>query len=223
MDRMNLRIAIAAATFMGATSAFSAVTLSTPEEINIVAVNDQEVNSGLLRKNQTYKLDPGSNSISVRYTEFFEHNDGNHDILKSGVVTVKTSDLKDGESYRLALIDAPKNFEAAKKYKDQPVIGLYDAKNQLLVQQVGANSEAKPLLGGSVLSKAVDLTTKIRTPANQPAPVYTQAAVVPTVANVNTAQNVVATSTDQALIQIWQKASKAERQKFRSWLAEQAD
>ncbi|ATO20380.1 hypothetical protein BS636_12220 [Acinetobacter sp. LoGeW2-3] len=220
---MNLRIAIAAAALMGSTSVFSAVTLTAPEEINIVAVNEQEVNSGLIRKNQTYKIDPGSNSISVRYTEFFEHTDSTHDILKSGVVTVKTPELKDGESYRLALINAPKDFNVAQKYKDQPIIGLYDAKNQLLVQQVGANSEAKPLLGKSVLGKAVDLTTKTLTPVNQPAPVYTQAAVAPVVAKVNTAQTAAQTSTDQALIQLWQKASKAERQKFMSWLAEQAD
>lgn len=220
---MNLRIAIAAATLMGSSSVFSAVTLMAPEEIKIVAVNEQEVKSGLIRKNQTYKLDPGSNSISVRYTEFFQHNDNTHDILKSGVVTVKTPELKDGENYRLALINAPKDFDAAQKYKDQPIVGLYDAKNQLLVQQSGANSETKPLLGKSVLGKAVDLTTKTVAPANQPAPVYTQAALVPVVAKVNSTETAIKTSTDQQLIQLWQQASKTERQKFMSWLAEQGN
>ena len=96
---MNLRIMIAVATLMGSTSVFSAVTLTAPEEIKIVGVNEREVNSGLIRKKQTYKLDPGLNSISVRYIEFFQHNDNSHDILKSDVVTVKTPELKDGESY----------------------------------------------------------------------------------------------------------------------------
>lgn len=204
---MDLRIAATAAVFLFSTPVFSAVTVTVPEEIKIVAVNDQEVNSGLLRSNQTYSLDAGVNAISVRYNEFFQHSDNSHDILKSGVVTVKTPSLKDGETYRLALIQAPKDFDAAQKYKDQPIIGLYDAKNQLLVQQTGAKDAAKPWFGNRVLTKKLDMTTQVATPVHQPAAVYTQSAD----------QN------DQQLIQLWQKASKAERQKFMTWLAEQAN
>ncbi|MCU4420762.1 DUF2057 domain-containing protein [Acinetobacter lwoffii] len=204
---MDLRIAATAAVFLFSTSVFSAVTVTVPEEIKIVAVNDQEVKSGLLRSNQTYSLDAGINAISVRYNEFFQHSDNSHDILKSGVVTVKTPSLKDGETYRLALIQAPKDFDAAQKYKNQPIIGLYDAKNQLLVQQTGAKDAAKPWFGNRVLTKKLDMTTQVATPVHQPAAVYTQSAD----------QN------DQQLIQLWQKASKAERQKFMTWLAEQAN
>lgn len=204
---MGLRIAATAAVFLFSTSVFSAVTVTVPEEIKIVAVNDQEVNSGLLRSNQTYSLDAGINAISVRYNEFFQHSDNSHDILKSGVVTVKTPSLKDGETYRLALIQAPKDFDAAQKYKNQPIIGLYDAKNQLLVQQTGAKDAAKPWFGNRVLTRKLDMTTQVATPVHQPAAVYTQSAD----------QN------DQQLIQLWQKASKAERQKFMTWLAEQAN
>ncbi|MCO8071466.1 DUF2057 domain-containing protein [Acinetobacter lwoffii] len=204
---MDLRIAATAAVFLFSTSVFSAVTVTVPEEIKIVAVNDQEVNSGLLRSNQTYSLDAGVNAISVRYNEFFQHSDNSHDILKSGVVTVKIPSLKDGETYRLGLIQAPKDFDAAQKYKDQPIIGLYDAKNQLLVQQAGTKDAAKPWFGNRVLTKKLDMTTQVATPVHQPAAVYTQSAD----------QN------DQQLIQLWQKASKAERQKFMTWLAEQAN
>ena len=204
---MGLRIAATAAVFLFCTPVFSAVTVTVPEEIKVVAVNDQEVNSGLLRSNQTYSLDAGINAISVRYNEFFQHSDNSHDILKSGVVTVKTPSLKDGETYRLALIQAPKDFDAAQKYKNQPIIGLYDAKNQLLVQQTGAKDAAKPWFGNRVLTKKLDMTTQVATPVHQPVAVYTQSAD----------QN------DQQLIQLWQKASKAERQKFMTWLAEQAN
>ena len=204
---MGLRIAATAAVFLFSTPVFSAVTVTVPEEIKIVAVNDQEVKSGLLRSNQTYSLDAGVNAISVRYNEFFQHSDNSHDILKSGVVTVKTPSLKDGETYRLALIQAPKDFDAAQKYKNQPIIGLYDAKNQLLVQQTSAKDAAKPWFGNRVLTKKLDMTTQVATPVHQPAAVYTQSAD----------QN------DQQLIQLWQKASKAERQKFMTWLAEQAN
>ena len=221
---MDLRITAAVVALLGSTSVFSAVTLTVPEEIKMIAVNDQEVRSGLLRSDQTYKLDAGTNVISVRYTEFFQHNDNSHDILKSGVVTVKTPELRDGEAYKLALINAPKNFDEAKKYKDQPIIGLYDAKNQLLVQQAGAKDAAKPLLGQSVLGKSVDLTTnKVITPTNQPAAVYTQTASTPNIATANVQENASVGQLDQQLIQLWKQASKAERQKFMNWLGEQAN
>ncbi len=58
-----------------------------------------------------------------------------------------------------------------------------------------------------MLTKKLDMTTQVATPVDQPAAVYTQSAD----------QN------DQQLIQLWQKASKAERQKFMTWLAEQAN
>lgn len=219
---MNLRIAIAAATLMGTTSVFSAVTLTAPEEIKIVAVNEQEVNSGLLRKNQNYKLDAGVNTISVRYTEFFQHHDNSHDILKSGIVTMKTSELKDGESYHLALINAPKDFNEAQRYKDQPIIGLYDAKQQLLVQQAGTKDASTPWFGNSILSKTLDLTTKPKTAVNQPAAVYTQEFTQPKV-QTQVEKQPINTPLETQLIQLWQQASKVERQKFMSWIAEQAN
>ena len=167
-----------------------------------------------------YRLDAGENAISVRYTEFFQHADNSHDILRSGIVTVKTPVLKDGERYRLALIDAPKDFDAAQKYKDQPIIGLYDQQKQLLVKQSGAKAEQKAWLSTGVFgSSSADLTkTKTAAPANQPAPVYAQTA---SVSGTDAAARAVAA--DQQLVQLWQKSSKQERQKFMSWLAEQAN
>lgn len=217
---MALRLTAAIAAMMVSSAAFSAVTVTAPEEIKIVAVNDQEVSAGLLRSNQQYKLDAGENTISVRYTEFFQHADNSHDILRSGIVTVKTPVLKDGESYRLALIDAPKDFDVAQKYKDQPIIGLYDQKKQLLVKQAGAKAEQKAWFStGAFGSSSVDLTkTKTAAPANQPAPVYAQAVSVS-----GAEASVRAGTADQQLVQLWQKSSKQERQKFMSWLAEQAN
>ena len=78
------------------------------------------------------------------------------------------------------------------------------------------------------MGNAVDFTKKDAVPENQPAPVYTQSV---TVKPTNVVSPVTASKTvtinengaDQQLIQLWQKASKAERQKFMSWLAEQAN
>ena len=222
---MGLRITAVTMALLGSTSAFSMVTLTVPEEIKIVAVNDQKVNSGLLRSNQTYKIDPGVNTISARYNEFFEHHDSSHDILKSGVVTIKTPELKDGEAYNLALINAPQDFDEAKAYKDQPIIGLYNANQQLLVQQAGAKASSKRWFGGGGGDNANDLSGgEVTIPVNQPAAIYTQHTVKPVVATVSAQQSsALNSSSDQQMVELWKKASKSERQKFMAWLAEQAN
>ncbi|UUS66670.1 MULTISPECIES: DUF2057 domain-containing protein [unclassified Acinetobacter] len=225
---MTLRLTVAAAALMLSSAGFAAVTLTVPEEIKIVAVNDQEVTGGLFRSTEKYKLDAGENLLTVRYSEFFQHADNSHDILKSGVAAIRTPALIDGQEYRLGLVNAPKDFDAAQKYKDQPIFGLYDKSNQLLVQQAGAKKEQKSIFSNGVLGNAVDFTKKEAVPENQPAPVYAQSvAVKPTnvVSPVAASKNVTINENgaDQQLIQLWQKASKAERQKFMSWLAEQAN
>ncbi|NNP72546.1 hypothetical protein A7P53_08200 [Acinetobacter defluvii] len=200
-------------------STFAAVTITAPEEIVVLAVNEQEVNTGIFRtKKNEYKVDAGHVALSVRYQQYFEHLNNEHDILKSGVVTITAPDLQDGKTYKLNLVNAPKDFDAAKKYAEQPTIALYDQNNQMIVQQTGANNEAKPWLSGGVFGRVFDLTTSKKS-ENQPAPVYAAPQAVATT-NVNLATTN-GNSADQQMIQIWQKASKAERQSFMSWLAEQ--
>lgn len=218
---MALRLTFAAAALMVSGSVFSAVTVTAPEEIKILAVNDQEVNTGLFRsENNAYKLDAGSSSISLRYIQYFEHMSGEHDIVKSGVVTLKTPNLQDNQTYQLALVNAPKTFEDAKKYAEQPTVALYDQKQQILVQQTGANTEQKPWLSRSMFGGAVDLTQKnVKAPVNQPPAVYAAPQVTVQTAQLSTQ----ASAVDKQLIELWKKADKTERQKFMSWVAEQAN
>ncbi|ENV08427.1 hypothetical protein A7P54_03320 [Acinetobacter sp. Ac_3412] len=227
---MSLRVGVAAFGLLLSSSVFSAVTITAPEEIVILAVNGQEVNSGLIpSKKNNYQVDPGNLTVNVRYREYFEHLNGEHDIVKSGVVTIQVPDLQDNQSYSLGLVNAPKNFDAAKKYADQPTVALYDQNKKLVVQQTGANNEAQPWFTGSnLLSRTLDLTQKNKNNAtNQPAPVYagTTAQVVATapVAVTTAAAAGTAKTTDQQLAELWQKASKAERQKFMAWLAGQTN
>ncbi len=59
-----------------------------------------------------------------------------------------------------------------KKYKDEPIIGLYDQNKQLLVQQAGAKASKSWL--SSVFSDSDTLdATQIPPQAHQPAPIYT--------------------------------------------------
>ena len=220
---MSLKVGVAALGLLFSSSVFSAVTLTAPEEIVILAVNGQEVNRGLVpSREEGYKVDAGNLTVNVRYREYFDHLNGEHDIVKSGVVTIQTANLQDNQTYRLSLIDAPKNFEAAKKYADQPTVALYDQNKQLVVQQTGANNEAQPWFSGSnLISRTLDLTQKNKNNVvNQPAAVYAANAVVPVTSTVNSGSAVTA---DQQLVELWQKASKSERQKFMAWLAGQTN
>ena len=221
---MAFKLGLASIALMACSSAFSAAIIAVPEEIKLLAVNDQEVRSGLFSSAQQVKVNAGENVMNLRYQQYFEHHNGAHDILKSGVITLKTPILQDGENYRLALVNPPKDFDAAKEFKDQPSVGLYNQKNQLLVQQTGAKASSTGWLGGSWLNKTLD-TTQNSAAINQPAAVYTAAAVLPseetTSATLPTAKQT--PGKEQQLIQLWQQASKVERQKFMSWLAEQAN
>jgi hypothetical protein len=220
---MSLKVGVATLGLLFSSSVFSAITLTAPEEIVILAVNGQEVNTGLVPSTKKdYKVDAGNLTVNVRYREYFDHLNGEHDIVKSGVVTIQTANLQDNQTYRLALIDAPKNFETAKKYADQPTVALYDQNKQLVVQQTGANNEAQPWFSGSnLISRTLDLTQKNKNNVvNQPAAVYAPNAVVPVTSTSNSGSAVTA---DQQLVELWQKASKAERQKFMAWLAGQTN
>lgn len=225
---MSLRVGVAAFGLLLSSSVFSAVTITAPEEIVILAVNGQEVNNGLIpSKKNNYQVDPGNLTVNVRYREYFEHLNGEHDIVKSGVVTIQTTDLKDNQTYNLALVNAPKDFSQAKKFAEQPTVALYDQSKKLVVQQTGANNEAQPWFSGnSLLARTLDLTQKNKNNVvNQPAPVYAASTtnVAPVAVTATTAVSGNVKTTDQQLVELWQKASKAERQKFMAWLAGQTN
>lgn len=225
---MSLRVGVAAFGLLLSSSVFSAVTITAPEEIVILAVNGQEVNNGLIpSKKNNYQVDPGNLTLNVRYREYFEHLNGEHDIVKSGVVTIQTTDLKDNQTYNLALVNAPKDFSQAKKFAEQPTVALYDQSKKLVVQQTGANNEAQPWFSGnSLLARTLDLTQKNKNNVvNQPAPVYAASTtnVEPVAVTATTVVSGNIKTTDQQLVELWQKASKAERQKFMAWLAGQTN
>ena len=225
---MSLRVGVAAFGLLLSSSVFSAVTITAPEEIVILAVNGQEVNNGLIpSKKNNYQVDPGNLTVNVRYREYFEHLNGEHDIVKSGVVTIQTTDLKDNQTYNLGLVNAPKDFSQAKKFAEQPTVALYDQSKKLVVQQTGANNEAQPWFSGnSLLARTLDLTQKNKNNVvNQPAPVYAASTknVAPVAVTATTVVSGNIKTTDQQLVDLWQKASKAERQNFMAWLAVQTN
>ena len=209
---------------------YAASTITAPDEIVIVGINDQVIKSSLLKKSKEYKVNPGALSLSVRYQAYFEDNLNRHDIVKSDVLRLDVPQIQDNQRYVLKLINAPKDHDDAKKYAEQPMIALFDQNNQQVVQELKMSNQPRNSILGGLFSDSVDLTQAAPTNNSSVAirqtaktqsstgaqPVNTQIAVKQAstqLANVK--------SVDQHMIQLWQNASKAERQKFMTWLAEQ--
>lgn len=226
---INLSLAIA---LVSASTAYAEVTLVTPEEIPVLALDDQEVTVGLFRSTKTtYKLDAGQHHISVRYEQLFNLNDGNHDILKSGVVTV-SANLQDGKTYQLKLVNPPKNnYEKAKDYVKQPTIAVVDEAGNIVGQQTGVDSTPKPWLGSGLFNRVFDLRnndkkdietnlSNIRKAEQANASVAVVPVTTTTVAT--TSNSAVNSTTVEQLKQLWQQASPQQRQQFAAWLVEQS-
>ena len=218
---MNKRWSVFATLLMMNMSAFAAITLTTPEEIKIAAINGQEVNSSIFSsKKNAHQLKVGENIISVRYTQYFEENKniGTHEIVRSNIVNIKTSLLEDNQNYVLSLIDNPQNIDAARDYAKQPIFGLYNSKNQLLVKQQGAKSSSLGIVSNLFVEGESASKNQV---VSQPSPEYTAQANLGSLENEEQSDLNTQSGQDQRLIQIWKKSTKAERQKFMTWLAEQ--
>lgn len=209
---------------------YAASTITAPDDIVIVGINDQAIKSSLLKKSKEYKVNPGTLSLSVRYQAYFEDNLNRHDIVKSDVLRLDVPQIQDNQRYVLKLINAPKDHDDAKKYAEQPMIALFDQNNQQVVQESKMSNQPRNSILGGLFSDSVDLTQA--TPTNDSSvvtrqTVKTQSSTGAQPVNAQTAVKQASTqianvqSVDQHMIQQWQNASKAERQKFMTWLAEQ--
>ena len=202
-----------------ATSAQAAVTLVTPEEIPVLALDQQEVNGSFFRSNKTtYKLDPGTHEIAVRYEQLFNLTNGDHDVLKSAVVSVRAN-LEDNKTYRLSLVNPPKNYDVAKNYVKQPIIAVLDEQGKVIAQQQGLDNAPKPMLGSSFFNRVMDFRNKpemqkdlttSQTDNNRQA--VTSSVKASTVSNTGTNDNL------EQLKQLWQNASKQEREQFMQFI-----
>ncbi|ANF81840.1 hypothetical protein A3K93_06320 [Acinetobacter sp. NCu2D-2] len=205
---MKISVLAMATTLFAATQSFAAIKLTVPEEIKLMAVDHQDVSGSLLQSKQTYQLDANIKSISVRYQQYFEHLNDTHDILKSATVSIEQLNLIDGQSYRLGLVNAPKTFEQAQKYKEQPIVAIYDENNRVVAQQEGVKANSKSLLSSIGLTQNIDLTTK---------PV-----IKPLKDEVKLEKVIQHEGKEVQMIQIWQRANTEERQKFLNWLDTQS-
>ena len=208
---MKQGIFLAATLFMlNTSSAYAAATIHAPEEIRVVAINDYEIRSGLFNSGETtYKVNEGINHISVRYWQYFEHSNGDHDIVKSGLIQLTTPELTNS-TYQLKLVNAPNTYEQAKAFSLEPQVALYQD-GRLIVEQSSVDKQKQPWLSTAV-NGIVDLTTSAIQPSYTPAQ--------PKLSTVKLESSSSSKSSD--LIELWKQSSVSQRQQFMQWLTEQA-
>ena len=169
----------------------AAVIIQVPEEIKVSAINQQAIQHGLFSPTKKYQSDIGVQRITLSYNAFFQHSDNTHDIVKSDSIGLYTPFLNEGV-YQLSLINPPKNFEEAKRYKLQPKFALYDTQQKRMLEMT------------------VD-TSKLH---------FSQPKNYKIIEN--NQQNGLDTSRlDQQLIHLWKQASDIEKQNFMQWLESQ--
>ena len=201
----------------------AAITIKTQQEIKVAEINGQTVAKNLFGQDSSqYQLNQGVNELEVSYSQYFDAEDGigAHDIVRSAPVKIKTPILQDHEIYTLALIDTPKTNEQAKVFAKQPIFVLYNRNNELLMTQYGSNDGHQGIVN-TLLDNKQSNKQNFNPTNKQPEAIYTAIANVPkdnsNLKNQNNRSDV------NQLISIWEQASKADRQKFMIWLAEQTN
>lgn len=195
---------------LGLSSAYSFadVKIISPEEIQVVALNEQEIKHGFIKTKTEYKVDAGQpNQIYIRYNQLFDDMmSDDHHTVKSDIGVLQTPSLEDGQTYRLALAKQPKSIDEAKEFAQKPTFVLYNAQNQIVAQQTFEQTN-KTWFANGILTQAYDLTkekVKNTLPSKE-----------------KTTPTVSAKPQKNALIQQWQKASDTEKEIFLQWLKTQ--
>lgn len=202
------KILLASLIGLSSTYSFADVTIISPEELQVVALNEQEIKQGFFKTKAEYKVNAGQpNQIYIRYSQLFDDVfSDEHQTVKSDIGILQTPSLQDGQTYRLALAQQPKTLDEAKEVAKKPTIILYNAQNQIVVQQTFEQT-TKTWFANGVLTRTYDLTKeKIKN-------------TLP-----NKEKNVITPSVQpqkNALIQQWQKANETEREVFLQWLKNQ--
>ena len=212
---------------LATTQTFAQVTLNVTDNTIVTAINGQEVKNGLLSKPQkTYKLEPGKHVITAKYNRLYELRGDNHDVLRSSNISVPV-ELADNQTYVLDMLGQPEDYNAAKEYVKQPTLAVLQGKQIIASQQATSNSSSSIFSGlGNALggvfggsSKAVEANQQTinalgqsggAIPAiNQPS---NQSGNQPVATTVSSSDNL-----DQ-FMQLWLRATPAERDKIRQWV-----
>jgi hypothetical protein len=169
------------------------VSLEVPELIQILSIDGQEGNSNFLgSRAHIQQLTVGEHVLSVRYTQLFNINADEHDILKSKPMAIRFT-AEAGQTYQLS-VTPPRRYEAAKEFAKQPDIRLVNKTAGTSQQAIQIKSYAEASLVDSI-GKAFQSSDESVSKQSD---------------------NV------QLLQDIWLRATPTERQAFAAWLANKA-
>lgn len=201
----------------------AAVTLEVGEHMKVTAINGQELEQSLFQQSaKKFTLEPGRHAITAKYDRLYDLSRDEHDYLRSGNVSV-IADLADNQTYRLTMLNQPEAYPAAKEYAKRPVLAVQQGNTVVASQQGMGGSQGGLLSGlgralGGVFdggSDAEQQNQRVIASLNQPS-----TTAYNTNSPVTTTNQTTSASTDalDQFMQLWLKATPAEREKMRQWI-----
>lgn len=216
------KIALLTATALSVTnlSAVANVTLNVGDNVIVTAINGQEVKNGMFSEPQRkFDLQAGKHVITAKYTRLYDLRGDNHDVLRSSNISLPI-ELADNQSYDLVMANQPEDYNAAKEYVKKPTLAVVQSGKTVASQQatsIGGGSGIFSGLGGTIGgifgggNKAIE--------SNQQAISALDGKSPNTISPIAPSQSAM-TSTDtlDQFMNLWLKATPAERDKIRQWV-----
>lgn len=184
-------------------------TIVTTEDVQLLALDGEEVGGGLLGAREArYALKPGERVLSLRYHGFFRTDAENHDVIRSRPLAVRFI-ARAGETYHVEF-PVPKTVEAARVFAKSPELTLVSSRGERhQAQLIRSVAEASLLDTISRAFQTEETQQAVRATAPVEAPVAgtaTRPALAPT------------SSVHYDLLRdIWLRASPEERVRFQQW------
>ena len=208
-------------------SAMANVTLNVGDNTVVTAINGQEVKNGLFTEPQRkFDLQAGKHVITAKYTRLYELAGDNHDILRSSNISIPV-ELADNQTYTLTMANQPESYASAKEYIKKPTLAVVQNGTIIASQQsteinngsglfAGIGNALGGVFGGGNKAVASNQQTINALQGQSP---NTIAAIQP-VQPVATTTTTVVSSTDtlDQFMNLWLKATPAERDKIRQWV-----
>lgn len=209
-----LALALLSATSL---SALAQVTLNVDENVVVTAINGQEVKNGMFSNpTRQFNLDAGKHVITAKYTRLFDLRNNEHDVLRSSNISLPV-ELADNQTYQLVMAGQPDSYNQAKDYVKKPVLAIVQNGKTLASQQATDSNNSSIFSGlGNALGGVFGGGNKALQ-SNQQTIASLEgksANTIPAIAPVATAS----TDTLDQFMQLWLKATPAEREKMRQWI-----
>lgn len=192
------------------------------DHVQLLAVDGKELSGSLFDAHETrFFLLPGEHVLSVRYTDFFQLNAENHEVVRSRPVALRFVAVA-GETYRFEF-DKPKTVDAANKFAKAPQLALVGERSGSRVQSQAIRSFAEASVIDTIgkafqTEETKDAVRASQLPAPVAAPLVAPVAVAPAPVVVVAPAAATGSLHYDLLRDLWLRSSADERARFQSWL-----